>query len=81
VIVLNLAIKIEQTFSDIRDPSIAYDTEPIPYKLGSFTSTALRFLTSGALVEFRPPDGYYFDKADENKLVRGTANVKNSATS
>ena len=67
--------------SDIRDSSIAYDTDPTPYKLGTFTSTALRFMTPGALVEFRPPEGFYFDKADDNKLVRGTATVKDSVTS
>ena len=67
--------------SDIRDSSISYDTDPVPYKMGSFTSTALRYLTQGALVEFRPPEGYYFDKANNNQLVRGTANVKNAVTS
>lgn len=67
--------------SDIRDSSIAYDTDPVPYKLGTYTSTALRYITPGALVEFRPPDGYYFDKANDNQLVRGTANVANSSTS
>ena len=67
--------------SDIRNPSIAYDTDPVPYKLGSYTSTALRYITAGALVEFTAPEGYYFDKANDNALVRGTATVKDSTTS
>ena len=66
--------------SDVRNPSIFYDTDPVPYKLGSYTSTLLRYLTPGALVEFTPPSGYYFDKSNDNQLVRGTANVKDAVT-
>ena len=67
--------------SDIRNVSIRYDTDPVPYKLGSYTSTLLRYLTPGALVEFTPPDGYYFDKSNNNNLVRGTASVKDAVNS
>lgn len=37
-------------------------------KVGTFTSTLLSYFTVGTLVKFAPPTGYYFDKANNNKL-------------
>lgn len=51
-----------------------------PYKLGTYTSTLLRFATPGALVKFTAPAGKYFNKANSNALVTGTATVANSTT-
>ena len=53
----------------------------VPFKLGSYTSTSLRFVTSGALVKFVAPVGKYFDKSNNNKLEIGTATVPHSASS
>lgn len=47
-------------------------------KVGTYTSTLLRFFSVGALVKFIAPAGYYFNRADDNKLVLGTATVTNS---
>lgn len=49
-------------------------------KVGSYTGTLLRFFTPGALVRFTAPAGYYFNKADDNKLVLGLPTVLNSTT-
>ncbi len=49
-------------------------------KVGSYTSTLLRFFTVGALVKFEAPAGYYFDRANNNKLVAGTATAINSTS-
>lgn len=53
----------------------------VPFKLGSYTSTSLRFVTAGALVKFTAPAGKYFNKANNNKLEIGTATVPHSASS
>jgi hypothetical protein len=37
-------------------------------KVGTFTNTLLSYFTVGTLVKFAPPAGYYFDKANNNKL-------------
>lgn len=58
------------------------DTElAFTYKLGNFTSTLLRFITPGALVEFRAPTGYYFDKNDNNALKQGLPIFPNTTVS
>ena len=51
------------------------------YKVGSFTTTDLKFFTSGALVKFTPPDGAYFDTLNDNKIVYGSATVTGAITS
>jgi hypothetical protein len=53
----------------------------VPFKVGSYTSTILRFLTPGALVKFVAPAGQYFNKANSNELVTGSATVANATTS
>jgi len=58
------------------------DTElAFAYKLGDYTNTLLRFITTGALVEFRAPSGYYFDKNDNNVLKPGLPIFPNTTTS
>ena len=52
----------------------------VPFKLGSYTSTSLRFVTAGALVKFVAPTGKYFNKANNNALVTGTATVSHATT-
>jgi hypothetical protein len=43
-----------------------------PYKVGTYTSTDLKYFTSGALIKFIPPTGYYFDTTNNNSLVLQT---------
>ena len=43
-----------------------------PYKVGSYTSTDLKYFTAGALIKFIPPTGYYFDTTNNNALVQQT---------
>ena len=50
----------------------------LPYQLGTYTSTNLRFVTVGALLKFTAPPGYYFDKSNNNAKTLGTATVLNS---
>ena len=51
------------------------------YKVGDFTNTLLRFITLGALVEFRAPAGYYFDRSNNNELKPGLPIFPNTSTS
>lgn len=51
----------------------------VPFKLGSYTSTSLRFVTPGALVKFVAPAGKYFNKANNNALETGIASVPHAA--
>jgi hypothetical protein len=43
------------------------------YKVGSYTSTDLKYLKAGALVQFTAPTGYYFDTNRENTFVQTSA--------
>lgn len=47
----------------------------VAYPVGTYTATDLKYLTSGALVKFKAPDGYYFDTANSNQLVFGNSNT------
>lgn len=40
-----------------------------PFKLGSYTSTDLKYFTQGALIKFTAPEGKYFDTINSNALV------------
>jgi hypothetical protein len=51
------------------------------YKTGSFTSTDLKYFKAGALVRFTAPSGWYFNTADDNKLVFGSSDSVSAATS
>jgi hypothetical protein len=46
-------------------------------RVGTYTSTLLRFFTVGSLVKFKSPTGYYFDRSNNNKLILSSANVQN----
>ena len=52
----------------------------LPYQLGSYTNTNLRFVTPGALLKFTAPVGYYFDRTNDNKIVLGSPTAANSTT-
>jgi hypothetical protein len=45
-----------------------------PYKVSTYTTTNLKYFTTGALVKFTAPAGYYFDTNNLNQLVN-TPNV------
>ncbi len=50
------------------------------YKLGSYTTTDLKYFTPGALVKFTAPAGFYFDTLKTNKLTAITGNLPTGAT-
>lgn len=70
------SIDTNQTTGYIGDTDVGFT-----YKLGSYTSNLLRYFSLGSLVEFRAPSGYYFDKNNNNKLVKGFAIFPNTTTS
>jgi len=45
------------------------DLDDLVLKVGTFTSTNLKNLTIHSMVKFTPPDGYIFDKENNNRLV------------
>ena len=45
------------------------DSSLIPKKLSSYTSTDLKYFTTGALVKFLAPAGQYFDTTHQNTLM------------
>lgn len=51
-----------------------------PYRTGSYAATDLQYFEPEALIKFEAPAGKYFDKANDNALVTGTATVANSTT-
>ena len=51
-----------------------------PFKVGPYTTTNLQYITTGALVRFQAPSGYYFNTAKNNTLTAGTATVPNSVS-
>lgn len=57
------------------------DNRSVVYKLGGYTGNNLKFLTPGCLIKFVAPEGYYFDKANNNKLTEGTVGAPNSVNS
>ena len=48
-------------------------TDKLPLKLGSYTSTDLIYFTTGSLVKFVPPTGFFFDTNNSNALVTGSS--------
>ena len=58
---------------------ISVPGQNVPYKLGSYTATDLKFITPGALIKFVPPAGKYFNTYT-NTLMTGTATIPNSAS-
>ena len=51
------------------------------YKVGPYTNTGLKYITSGSLIKFTAPTGYYFDTTDSNTLVLGDATPAGAVTS
>ena len=51
----------------------------IPFTVGNYTATDLKYLTAGALIRFVAPTGYYFDKTNSNALTLGTTGDLGSA--
>jgi len=51
----------------------------IPFPVGGYTATDLKYLTPGSLIRFVAPTGYYFDKTNSNKLVFGSTGALGSA--
>jgi len=49
-------------------------------KLGTYTSSLLRFFTVGALVKFTAPTGYHFDKNNNNAITASTNPLPAGAT-
>jgi hypothetical protein len=54
---------------------VGNSSDATPYKVSSFTTTNLKYFTTGALVKFTAPTGRYFDTNNLNQLVT-TANRK-----
>ena len=52
----------------------------IPFSVGSYTATDLKYLTTGSLIKFVPPAGYYFDTTNSNALVQGTVGAAGSVS-
>ncbi len=48
-------------------------------KVSTYTSTLLKYFTPGSLVKFTAPDGYYFDRSNNNNLISEAIAVKNVA--
>ncbi len=44
------------------------DVSAFPYKVGTYTTTLLRFLSQGSLIQFEAPPNYYFNRNNNNKL-------------
>jgi hypothetical protein len=59
---------------------VGSSSDSVPYKLGSYTSTDLKYFTTGALVKFVAPSGKYFDTTDNNMLVTGNATSLGAVT-
>ena len=51
------------------------------YKVGSYTSTDLKYFKAGALVRFTAPTGWYFDTNSNNDLVYGSSTSEGAALS
>ena len=51
-----------------------------PYQVGSYTNTILKYCTSGSLIKFIAPTGYYFDLKNKNKLTQGPQTVAGSSS-
>ncbi len=51
-----------------------------PYRTGTFAATDLQYFEPGALVKFQAPQGEYFLKSENNKLVQGDGNGLNATT-
>jgi len=51
------------------------------YKVGSYTSTDLKYVKPGSLIKFTAPSGWYFDTTDNNSLKYGPASTQGAVNS
>ena len=51
------------------------------YKVGTYTTTDLKYFNFGSLIKFTAPTGYYFDTYDSNNLKLGSVSVLGSSSS
>lgn len=57
------------------------DVTKTSLKVGkSYTDTDLKYVSSGSLIKFVSPTGYYFDTTNQNVLVQGTSEVLGGVT-
>jgi hypothetical protein len=71
----------EETFNDTNQ-STGYIEDNITgtkQRVGTYTSTLLKYFRAGALVKFTAPAGKYFDRANNNSLELGNASIPNSS--
>jgi hypothetical protein len=55
-------------------------SSPTVYKVGSYTSSGLKYITPGSLIKFTAPAGTYFDTTNSNDRVTGSATGLGSTT-
>ena len=72
IIVSDLNAEFEQTTSATNSSTGFLQTNDERYQLGSFTGGALRYVESGALLKFVPPEGSYFDSNENYAIKLGT---------
>lgn len=63
IILSDLNPKFVQATTAVNESSgyIADINDNVPFKVGSYTASSLKYIEPGALVKFVPPTGYYFD--------------------
>jgi len=60
---------------------LSSDTGNAIYKVGTYTSTDLKYVRPGALIKFTAPAGWYFDTTDNNSLKFGSSATPGAVTS
>lgn len=71
------AVKWKQiAFDNTNVNGYFYLSQPVP--VGSYSSSELKYVSAGALLKFKAPAGYYFDK--NNKIVSGLAKPTDTTT-
>ena len=66
---LNIAWYSKTNDSNSSSGYIGSVTDATPYKVGSYTTTDLQYLTVGALIKFTAPSGKYFNTYKNNVLT------------
>lgn len=65
----------QSSFNDLESTGYFYNNSG-PVSIGVFTTGNVKYLTEGALLKFKAPSGYYFNK--NNKLVEGLPGIADS---
>ena len=76
-----LEIKWRNITSDTSESTGYFESSVLDsakFKVGSYTTTNLKYVEVGSLIKFKAPTGYYFQTDKNNELVQGTATVLNS---